>query len=517
MVRTKEQYIKDLGRMKPNLYYDGKEIDRLDVLQEPCLNTIGTTFEVFDDPEFKDLIQVKSHLTGEIINRFTHIHYSTDDLHKKQDMTRKLCQKVGGCIQRCMGCDAANAVYNVSYEADKLNKGETNYHENFKKWILRFQQQDLVSAGAQTDVKGDRIKRPADQADPDMYVHVVEKKKDGIIVAGCKLHISEASVSDELLVIPTRALRPEDKDYAVAFAVPGDYEGVTQVVTIHNLRKREHFPRGFMPGATDSYIIFDDVFVPWERVFLCGEHQHGGALALLFGLFHRHSYSGCKPAIGDLMTGTAALAAEYNNIAKASHVRHKLAELILVTELGYAAGYTASDLGGSKVFVPGVGLIPYGPGSFIPNSIYANVGRCLTGENVFREAEIITDISGGIPATFPHENDFMNPKLKDKLYKYITRNPKISPENAAQFWRFVGDMLCSATGGIHLVGGYHGGGSPVMEEIAITSQYDIEARKAMVKKIAGIDDKLNKKRLESKSENSSKMMVHQVDEVVTKK
>ncbi|MFX0021880.1 MAG: 4-hydroxyphenylacetate 3-hydroxylase family protein [Candidatus Hermodarchaeota archaeon] len=517
MVRTKEQYMKDLGRMKPNLYYNGREIDRLDDLQMDCINTIGKTFDVFDDPDYKDLVQVKSHLTGEIINRFTHIHHSTEDLHKKQDMTRKLCQKVGGCIQRCMGCDAANAVYNVSYEADKLNNGESHYHENFKKWLLKFQQKDLVAAGAQTDVKGDRIKRPADQADPDMYVHVVEKKKDGIIVRGCKLHISEASVSDELLVIPTRALRPEDKDYAVAFAVPGDFEGVTQVVTIHNLRQREYFPRGFQPGATDSYLIFDDVFVPWERVFLCGEYQHGGALALLFGLFHRHSYSGCKPAIGDIMTGTAALAAEYNNIAKASHVRHKLAELILVTELGYAAGYTASDLGKPEVFMPGIGFIPYGPGSYIPNSIYCNAGRCLSGENVFREAEIIVDICGGIPATFPHERDFINPKLKDQLYKYITRNPKIAPENAAQFWRYVGDMLCSATGGIHLFGSYHGGGSPVMEEIAITTQYDIEARKTMVKKIAGIDDELNKKRLKYSETNTTKLIAKNLDKTISEK
>jgi aromatic ring hydroxylase len=484
--------MKDLSRMKKNLFYDGEKIDRLDERQMACINTIGITFDLAEDPDYKDLMLVKSHLTGEVINRFTHIHHSTEDLHKKQDMTRKLCQKVGGCIQRCMGCDAANAIYNVSYEADKVNKGETNYHENFKKWMERFQREDLIAAAAQTDVKGDRIKRPADQADPDMYVHVVEKKSDGIIVRGCKVHISEASVSDEILVVPTRALRKEDKDYAVSFALPADYEGVIQTVTIHNFRKREHFKRGFMPGATDSYIIFDDVFVPWERVFLCGEYQHGGALALLFGLFHRHSYSGCKPAIGDLIVGTAALAAEYNNIQKASHVRGKLAELIMVTELGYAAGYTASDLGKPEVYVPGVGLIPYGPGSYIPNSIYCNVGRCLTGENVYREAEIICDISGGMPATFPHEKDFLNPELKDYLYKYITRNPKIAPENAAQLWRFVGDMLCSATGGISQVGGYHGGGSPVMEQIAITTQYDIEFRKKIVKDIAGINDELNK-------------------------
>ncbi|MFW9867434.1 MAG: 4-hydroxyphenylacetate 3-hydroxylase family protein [Candidatus Thorarchaeota archaeon] len=490
-MRTKEQYMKDLSKMKKNIFYDGERIDRLDERQMHCINTIGTTFDVVDDPDYADLILAKSHLTGETINRFTHVHQNTEDLHRKQDMTRKLCQKVGGCIQRCMGCDGMNAVYNVSYEADKSNNGETNYHENFKKWLERFQKEDLIAACAQTDVKGNRIKRPADQEDPDMYVRVVEKKEDGIIVRGCKLHISEASVSDEIIVVPTRALRPEDKDYAVSFAVPADYDGVIQSVTIHNLREREYFKRGFMPGATDSYIIFDDVFVPWERVFLCGEYQHAGALALLFALFHRHSYSGCKPAIGDIVVGTAALAAEYNNIHKASHVRSKLAELIMVAELGYAAGYTASDLGKPEVYMPGTGFIPYGPGSYIPNSIYCNVGRCLSGENVFREAEIIIDLCGGIPATFPHEKDFVNPELRDYLYKYIKRNPNISPENAAQFWRFVGDMYCSATGGIHLFGSYHGGGSPVMESIAITTQYDIEARKDMVKKIAGIDDSLN--------------------------
>jgi aromatic ring hydroxylase len=308
------------------------------------------------------------------------------------------------------------------------------------------------------------------------------------VVRGCKLHISEASVADEVLVVPTRALRSEDKDYAVAFAIPGDWEGLKQVVTIHNYRRREHFPRGFMPGATDSYMIFDDVFVPWERVFLCGEHQHGGALALLFALFHRHSYSGCKPAIGDILLGTAALAAEYNGIHKTSHVRDKLAEVIKVTELGYAAGYTASDLGKPEVYIPGVGFMPYGPGNYIPNSIYCNVGRCLTGEAVYHEAELLTDISGGMPATFPYEGDFVNPETKDLLNKYIMRNPEISPENQAQFWRYVGDLLCSATGGINSIGSYHGGGSPIMESIAITTQYDIEERKRLVRRLAGIKD-----------------------------
>jgi aromatic ring hydroxylase len=485
-MRTKEQWIKGLSKMKRNVYFDGALIDRTDDLQADCLNVMGTTYDEAAKPENERLCTATSHLTGKKINRFTHIHQNTDDLHRKQDLTRMLCQKIGGCIQRCMGIDATNAIYNVSYEADKMNKGATQYHENFKKWLIRFQDEDLVGCCAQTDVKGDRMLRPAEQPNPDAYVRIKERRSDGIVVSGVKLHISEASVADEVLVVPTRALRPEDKDYAVAFAVPGDWDGLKQVVTIHNVRKREHFKRGFTPAGTDSYMIFDNCFVPWERVFLAGEYQHGGVAALLFALFHRHSYSGCKPALGDLLLGMAAVAADVNNVFKQSHVRALLAEIIMVTELGYAAGYTASDLGRAEVYMPGVGFVPYGPGSFIPNSIYCNVGRCLTGEAVYREGEILCEITGGIPATFPHEKDFLNPDIKDLLMKATQRTSKMSVEDQAQFWRYMGDVQCSASSGIASIGNYHGGGSPIMEQIAITTQYDIEARRKLVKYLAGM-------------------------------
>jgi aromatic ring hydroxylase len=485
-MKTKQDFINRLAKMKRNVYYDGQLIDRTDELQMDCIDTIGTTYDEAAKPENADLMIATSHLTGEKINRYTHVHQNKEDLHKKQDMTRMLCQKVGGCIQRCMGIDGTNAIYNVSYEADKVKKGETNYHENFKKWLIRFQQEDLIAACAQTDTKGDRMLRPAEQPNPGSYVRIKERLKDGIVVEGCKVHISEASVADEVIVLPTRALRPEDKDYAVAFAVPADYEGLTQVATIHNFRPREHYKRGFMGGYTDSYMIFDNCFVPWERVFLAGENDHGGICALLFALFHRHSYSGCKPAIGDVILGQAALAAEVNNIHKEPHVREKLAEIIMTIELGYAAGYTASDLGKPEVYIPGMGFVPYGPGSYIPHSIYCNVGRCLSGEAVYREAEILCDIAGGIPATFPHEKDFANPITGEPLLKYTKRNPKMSVEDQAQFWRYLGDQLCSATGGIMNMGNYHGGGSPIMEQIAITTQYDIASRKKLVKYIAGM-------------------------------
>ncbi|MCK7511827.1 MAG: hypothetical protein MZV70_52460 [Desulfobacterales bacterium] len=315
------------------------------------------------------------------MNRFCHVHQSTEDLHKKQDMTRALCRKAGMCIQRCMGTDALNAVNAVSFEADKVNSGNTSYHKNFLKWLERFQKEDLVGSCAQTDVKGERLKRPIQQTDPDMYVRVVEKKSDGIVVRGCKLHISEASISDEILVVPTRALGPDEKDYAVAFAVPADYEGVKQVVSIHNSAQAQTLSSAASTSATtDSYIIFEDCFVPWERVFLCGENDHGGLCALLFALFHRHSYSGCKPAIGDVFLGLAALAAEYNGIEKTLPCQgnaggdHQDIRTGLCRRLSRPPAWASP-----KSIIPGMGSCPYGPGSYIPNSIYCNVGRCLDG------------------------------------------------------------------------------------------------------------------------------------------
>ncbi|MCE5273586.1 MAG: 4-hydroxyphenylacetate 3-hydroxylase N-terminal domain-containing protein [Syntrophaceae bacterium] len=487
-MRTKEQYIEGLRKLRRNLYYNGTLIDRDDELQKPTLEVMGVTFDATQDPELKDLCTATSHLTGNTINRFCHIHQNTEDLHKKQDMTRALCRKVGFCIQRCMGIDSINAVNAASFEADKLNGGNTEYHKNFLKWLVNFQNNDLVGCCAQTDIKGERLKRPIEQTDPDMYLHVVEKKSDGIVVNGCKLHISEASIADEIMVIPTRALGPDEKDYAVAFAVPADHEGVKQVLSIHNFRKRKHYHKGFAGGYTDSYLIFDNVFVPWDRVFLCGENDHGGLCALLFALFHRHSYSGCKPAIGDVLTGMASLAARHNGIRKTSHVREMLAEFISITELGYAAGYTASAMGKPEVYIPGLGPVPYGPGSCIPHSIYANVGRCLTGEAVFKEQEMLCSIAGGLPATFPNEADIENPELKPLLEKYLNRNPNASVEEQIKFWLLYIDYSCSGFTGPMNYGNYHGGGSPIMEQIAITSQYDIKTREHLVNYLAGVEE-----------------------------
>jgi aromatic ring hydroxylase len=212
----------------------------------------------------------------------------------------------------------------------------------------------------------------------------------------------------------------------VAFAIPGDWEGVKMVIRATSIRPRKSFKKGFEQGTTDAMIIFEDAFIPWERVFLCGETLHGSILAMLFALYHRHSYSGCKPALSELMMGTVALAAEYNGVQNEKHIRDKLAEMIMVTELAYAAGFTASELGGSKVYMPGVGVVPFGPGTCIPDSIYCNVGRCLTGE-AFTMRWSSSGCPGGVLATLPYEEDWENPEVKD-LLENISLETLLSPE-----------------------------------------------------------------------------------------
>jgi len=470
------EYRERLLRMRPNVYMDGELVGRDDPRLSGGINVVSLTYDLAQEPEYEGIMTATSHLTGEKINRYTNIHQSVDDLLNKQKMTRLYCQKSGGCIQRCMGIDAMNALSVITYETDQ--KHGTEYNKRFLKYLEYFQKNDLCANCAQTDVKGDRSKRPHQQVDPDLYLRVVEKRSDGIVVRGAKAHNTIAPYADEIIAIPTRFLTEEEGDWAVAFAVPGDWEGVHLVSRPTNPRARQRLQAPLAEfGDVESLTIFDDVFVPWERVFLCGEREFGGQLALLFALYHRHSYTGCKPAVTDIMMGATALAAEYNGIPNAQHVRHKLAELISVAELVYASGVAASVTGTQAP-----------SGTYVPDVIYCNVGRRHAGLNIYHEHETVADIGGGLIATLPPEGDFYNEVTGPLLNKYMMRNPNVSAENQHRLFRALGDLVCSGLAGVQQIAGIHGGGSPVMEEIAILGGYDLEAKKKLVKRLAGISD-----------------------------
>jgi aromatic ring hydroxylase len=474
-LKTGAEYQKKIAEMKPNVIINGENVRRTDPRLQGVVKTMSMTLDKVNDPDFRDLLNVESKEFG-TINRFTHIHQSVDDLLKKQELTRKICRLSGGCIFRCMGIDAMNALSIITHRAEAMT-GEP-YNQRFKEYLRYWQENDIVGSCAQTDVKGNRALRPHQQADPDLYLHVVERRDDGIVVRGAKNHITAAAVAEEIIVLPTRMLTPEEDEYAVAFALPGDWDGV-KLVTRASSHKRENFscPIGDF-GDVENFIIFDDVFVPNERVFLGGgkgEHAFGGWAALLFALFHRHSYTGCKPASSEIILGFSALVTEYSGIENAKHVQSKLADLITVSELVYAAGIAAAYKATKD-----------DSGTMVPDPVFCNVGRKHAGKNYYHELEILADLAGGLPATLPHEADFYDKSIGPLIQKYIKRKEDVPSEDVYKLYRTLSDMLCSSIGGVSAVAGLHGGGSPQMEDVAILKGYDLELRKKIAKYLAGI-------------------------------
>jgi aromatic ring hydroxylase len=477
-LRQKADYVESLRRMKPNVRYEGETIPRDSKVFMPAINCVSTTLELPMDPQYKDLMTVKSHITGNTISRYLHIHQSPQDLMAKQMMVRTNCRIAGGCMQRCMGMDALNAVSVATWEMDQALG--TKYYQTYLEYMKRYQENQWIGNCAQTDIKGDRKARPHEQADPDAYLHCVERRKDGIVVRGCKTHIGIAPVAEELIVVPTRALTKEEDDWAVAFALPADTKGVTILARFRNPKDRVTVKAPITEtGDTVGMVIFDDVFVPWDRVFMCGakkgEWEFGGRLALLFALNHRNSYCGCKPAMVDIIVGASALAAEYNGVGKSKHIEMKLADMLSVAELTYAAGTASSVFGKVQPC-----------GTCTPNPVYANIGRRHAGENIYSEDKGLAEISGGIPATLPTEKDFLDPYTGPLLKKYMKRAPDVSAEDQERLWRLVADLTSSEYSGLLQYAHLHGGGSPVMESIALLKEYDLEERKNIVKKLAGI-------------------------------
>lgn len=477
MLRKKEQYVDSLFKMKPNIYIGGQKVGRDDPRLMPGINVLSVTFDIARDPSWKGLATAESTLTGEEISRWSHLPQHPYDLFQKQKLIRLASRRVGGCIQRCMGHDALNALAICTKEID-LTKG-TDYYERFINYLRFIHKNDIDSCCAQTDSKGDRMKRPSEQPNPDAYVHIVEERKDGIVVSGLKISITQAAYADEIIVIPTRALKDDDRDYAVAFALPADWEGIKMIT--RPLWMKEKDDPECAPickyGVSESVIVFDNVFVPKERVFMCGEWEFGRRLALLFADSHRHSYCGCKPAVSDILCGAASLAAEANNIEKVPHVREKLSELAGIAELAHAAGIAAAMYGEMT-----------SAGVFFPNLKYANIGRRLTGNLIYHEYNLLTEIAGGIAITLPFKEDFRAEETKHDLERFIVRNKDLSPETSLKIWKFVESIGSSSMTAWYEIAGVHGGGSPIMETIVLSQEYDYETRKRLARYLAGIDE-----------------------------
>jgi 4-hydroxyphenylacetate 3-monooxygenase/4-hydroxybutyryl-CoA dehydratase/vinylacetyl-CoA-Delta-isomerase len=476
-MRTAEEYKKDLEKMGTEIHMWGKKVDKFwEDPQIKCgIESMCTSFRYANDPRYEELLTTISPLTGGKISRFTHLYQSPDDMLKRVDSLREMCHCVGHCIGRCVGIDGLHAIGVVSYDIDQ--QYHTKYHQNFLEFMERFQKQDLTSCGAVTDVKGDRSLRPHEQADPDLYLRVVDRQKDGIIVRGAKANITTAPYVEEIIAVPTRAFTKEEGDWAVAFAIPTDTKGIKQLAVSKAPSEKRPYEKPLCSrfAFTDSLIIFDDVFVPRERVFLCGEWDQAARIGALFGNYHRHSHCGCIASRIDNLLGACALVAKTNGIYKKRHVREKLFELIMVGEMVYACGYTAS-LKGEKT----------PSGIWAPNFIYSNLGKYFSGTHLGREMEIAQDIAGGLIVTMPSDAEYENPETRKYIEKYLRGSADFTTEERIRAIRLVEDMAASHYSALFMTAGVIGAGTPEAQKVGILSGYDIKSRENNARRLAGV-------------------------------
>ncbi|MGX8701658.1 4-hydroxyphenylacetate 3-hydroxylase family protein [Caproiciproducens sp.] len=479
---TGEQYIESIRKIDMCVYMFGKKIeDRInDPILRPSLNSVRMTYDLAQMPEYEDLMTAVSPETGRRINRFTHIHRSTDDLVKKVKMQRLCGQKTASCFQRCVGMDAFNAVYSTSYETDQ--KYGTRYFENFKKFMFYVQDHDLTVDGAMTDPKGDRSLPPHLQADPDMFLRVVERRPDGIVVRGAKAHQTGILNSHEVIVMPTISMGPEDKDYAVSFAVPLDAKGLFMVIGRQSCdtRKMENSEMDVGNaefGGVEALVVFDDVFVPNDRIFLNGETEFAGVLVERFAGYHRQSYGGCKVGVGDVLIGAAAVAADYNGVQKASHIKDKLIEMTHLNETLYCCGIACSAEGA-----------PTEAGNYLINMLLANVCKQNITRFPYEITRLAEDIAGGLMVTAPSEKDLRDPKIGPYVEKYFKGVEGVSTENRLRILRLIENLVLGTAAVGYRTESMHGAGSPQAQRIMIARQGNLAMKKELAKKLAHIKE-----------------------------
>ena len=481
-MKTAQEYIDSLRELKTRVYMFGEQIENWvdHPMIRPSINCVAMTYELAQDPQYADLMTATSSLTGHKINRFTHLHQSTDDLVKKVKMQRLLGQKTASCFQRCVGMDSFNAVFSTTYEVDE--KYGTHYHENFKNFLTMVQDEDLTVDGAMTDPKGDRSKAPHEQTDADMFVHVVERRPDGIVVCGAKCHQTGSINSHWHIFMPTISMGEADKDWAVSFACPTDADGMYMIYGRQSCDTRKLEEDSCIDvgnakfGGQEALVVLDHVFIPNEYIFLNGEYEFAGMLVERFAGYHRQSYGGCKVGVGDVVIGAAALAAEYNGVEKASAVKDKLIEMTHLNETLYSCGLACSCQGHATK-----------AGNYLIDLLLANVCKQNVTRFPYDIARLAQDLAGGAMVTLPSEADYRHPELHKYIDKYFKGVDSVPTEDRMRVLRLIENMTMGTAAVGYLPESMHGAGSPQAQRIMIARQSNMEMKKALAKKIARID------------------------------
>jgi 4-hydroxybutyryl-CoA dehydratase/vinylacetyl-CoA-Delta-isomerase len=481
-LKTREQYIQSLRNSQKRVFLFGEEIENYvdHPVIRPSINAVAMTYELAQNPETCNLLTTESNLSGERVNRFTHLHQSQTDLVNKVKMQRLLGQCTACCFQRCVGMDSFNALDVVTAHMDQ--ELSTQYHQRFRQYLAHVQSEDLVVGGAMTDPKGDRSLRPAEQKDPDLFVRVVRQDERGIVIRGAKLHQTGAINAHEILVMPTRSLRSDEQAYAVACAVPADAPGMLYIYgrQASDTRKLEG---GTIDvgnaefGGHEAMIIFEDVFIPWEWVFMCGETAYAGELVELFAAHHRTSYGGCKVGVGDVLIGATQALARVQGTENAAHIKDKIVEMIHLNETLYACGIAASAEGVASL-----------SGTYRVDMLLANITKLNVTRFPYQITSLAQDIAGGLMGTMPSEKDFSHPEIGPLLEKYLVGNSKYPTQWRQRLLRLIENLTLGAGAVGYLVESMHGAGSPMAQRIMLARLADLESKEQRALKIAGLSN-----------------------------
>ena len=476
-IKTFDQYLESLKRLRPTVYMFGEKIEN--PVDHPRIrkgiNATGATYELANDEKYRDLLTTVSPFAGERINRFTLPPQSIEDLVMRVKINRVLGGYVGTCHQRCTGLDCLCTLSIVTYDIDK--KYGTPYYDRFIDFLKYMQKNDLTANASVTDVKGDRNLSPHEQSDKDMYLRVVDQTKEGIIVRGAKVHQTGSLSCHEIIALPTRALGKGDEDYALAFAIPSDTKGLLHVVGRNSLDTREMEGVDCGNMRYSKYcptLIFDEVLVPWERVFMFREVEFAGEMVSRFSAFHRQSHGGCKSGKIDAMTGAALLMMDYNGTAKVSHHKEKVIDMIHIAETLYGCSLAASYEGKKEP-----------SGTYFIDPILANASKIHEGREMAEATRLLVDVAGGFVADLPSDRDFSNPEIGQLLKKYLKGASGVPVEKRIKMLRLVEKMAMESADTISDI---HGGGSPAAHRITLFRESDINRKKSCARRLAGIEE-----------------------------
>ncbi len=473
MLMTAADYRESLRRYNPRVFVNGRRIES--VADEPSLApgiaATGVAYDFAHVAEHKPLMTARQGTSGKTVNRMLHINETSQDLLFKLEAVRLTCRE-SGCAMRYLTHDSFNALFQATKRADAAHGGER--HERFLAYMHRVQDEDLTIGVAMTDAKGDRSKRPGAQANRDVYVHITERRADGLVIRGTKAIVTAAPYVHEFMVMPCRTMTPDDADFAVCCAVPCDAPGITIVARPAGRAGDAAAPYSAKYGQSTGVVQFDDVFVPWDRVFMDGQHEEAGFATTTYATHHRHSCIGARAGFGDLLIGAGALMFQANGLdaQKHGHIRDAMVELIKIVEGFFACGVAASVYG-----------LKDPAGSIMPDTVFANVGKLLLATQIYDMHRLANYVSGGLIVALPGPDEDHNPETAASLSAVLAGRPDVPASARLEVARLMEDLTASHTGGWMSLISLHGGGSPEAMKREIWRNYPVGEKAELVEKL----------------------------------